>query len=51
MEKQIVLTRESYDAKVKELEQLKTTGRDEIAERIKVARSFGERHPQREYPR
>ena len=34
MEKQIVLTRESYDAKVKELEQLKTTGRDEIAERI-----------------
>ena len=26
MEKQIVLTRESYDAKVKELEQLKTTG-------------------------
>ena len=42
MEKQIVLTRESYDAKVKELEQLKTTGRDEIAERIKVARSFGD---------
>ena len=42
MEKQIVLTRESYDAKVKELEQLKTTGRDEIAERIKDARSFGE---------
>ena len=42
MEKQIVLTRESYDAKVKELEQLKTTGRDEIAERIKVARDFGD---------
>lgn len=36
MEKQIVLTKESYDAKVKELEQLKTTGRDEIAERIKL---------------
>ena len=49
MEKQIVLTRESYDAKVKELEQLKTTGRDEIAERIKVARSFGDLSENAEY--
>ena len=49
MEKQIVLTRESYDAKVKELEQLKTTGRDEIAERIKVARSFGDLSENSEY--
>ena len=49
MEKQIVLTRESYDAKVKELDQLKTTGRDEIAERIKVARSFGDLSENSEY--
>ena len=49
MEKQIVLTRESYDAKVKELEQLKTIGRDEIAERIKVARSFGDLSENSEY--
>ena len=49
MEKQIVLTKESYDAKVKELEQLKTTGRDEIAERIKVARSFGALSENSEY--
>lgn len=49
MEMQIVLTKESYDAKVKELEQLKTTGRDEIAERIKVARSFGDLSENSEY--
>ena len=49
MEKQIVLTKESYDAKVKELEQLKTTGREEIAERIKVARSFGDLSENSEY--
>ena len=49
MEKQIVLTKESYDAKVKELEQLKTTVRDEIAERIKVARSFGDLSENSEY--
>ena len=49
MEKQIVLTKESYDAKVKELEQLITTGRDEIAERIKVARSFGDLSENSEY--
>ena len=49
MEKQIVLTKESYDAKVKELEQLKTTCREEIAERIKVARSFGDLSENSEY--
>ena len=49
MEKQVVLTKESYDAKVKELGQLKTTGRDEIAERIKVARSFGDLSENSEY--
>lgn len=43
------MTKESYDAKVKELEQLKTTGRDEIAERIKVARSFGDLSENSEY--
>ena len=49
MEKQIVLTKESYDVKVKELEQLKTVSRDEIAERIKVARSFGDLSENSEY--
>ena len=49
MEKQIVLTRESNDAKVKELGLSKTTGRDEIAERIKVARSFGDLSENSEY--
>ncbi|MBQ2774592.1 MAG: transcription elongation factor GreA [Clostridia bacterium] len=49
MEKQIVLTKESYDAKVKELELLKTVSRDEIAERIKVARSFGDLSENSEY--
>lgn len=34
---------------MKELEQLKTTGRDEIAERIKVARSFGDLSENSEY--
>lgn len=43
------IDKESYDAKVKELEQLKTTGRDEIAERIKVARSFGDLSENSEY--
>ena len=49
MEKHIVLTKESYDVKVKELEQLKTVSRDEIAERIKVARSFGDLSENSEY--
>ena len=49
MEKHIVLTKESYDVKVKELEQLKTVSRDEIAERIKVARPFGDLSENSEY--
>ena len=49
MEMHIVLTKESYDVKVKELEQLKTVSRDEIAERIKVARSFGDLSENSEY--
>ena len=49
MEKHIVLTKESYDVKVKELEQLKTVSKDEIAERIKVARSFGDLSENSEY--
>ena len=42
MAQEILLTAEAYKKKFDELEQLKTTGRDEIAERIKEARSFGD---------
>ena len=40
---------EAYKKKYDELEQLKTTGRDEIAERIKEARSFGDLSENAEY--
>lgn len=44
-----VLTQEGYQKLVDELEELKTTGRDEIAERISVARSFGDLSENAEY--
>lgn len=43
------MTHEGYEMLRKELEQLKTTGRDEIAERIKEARSFGDLSENAEY--
>ena len=49
MAQEILLTAEAYKKKVDELESLKTTGRDEIAERIKEARSFGDLSENSEY--
>lgn len=43
------LTQEGYQKLVEELEYLKTTGRDETAERISVARSFGDLSENAEY--
>lgn len=49
MAQETLLTAEAYNKKHAELEQLKTTGRDEIAERIKEARSFGDLSENSEY--
>ena len=49
MADEILLTAEAYKEIVDELEYLKTTGRDEIAERIKEARSFGDLSENSEY--
>lgn len=49
MAQEIVLTAEAYKEKYDELEHLRTTGRDEIAERIKEARSFGDLSENSEY--
>lgn len=49
MAQEILLTAEAYRKKTEELERLKTTGRDEIAERIKEARSFGDLSENSEY--
>ncbi len=44
-----VLTREKYEELVQTLTQLKTVGRDEIAEKIKEARSHGDLSENAEY--
>lgn len=44
-----ILTRDGYQRLVDELEYLKTIGRDETAERISVARSFGDLSENAEY--
>ena len=49
MAQEIVLTAEAYNAKKEELDYLRTKGRDEIAERIKEARSFGDLSENSEY--
>ena len=49
MAQEILLTAEAYKQKYDELEALRTTGRDEIAERIKEARSFGDLSENSEY--
>ena len=48
-EKEILLTQEGYDNLEKELEELKTVKRYEIAERIKAARAFGDLSENSEY--
>lgn len=49
MAQEILLTAEAFKKKSEELENLKTTGRDIIAERIKEARSFGDLSENSEY--
>ena len=48
-EKDVILTQEGYDNLDKELNYLKTEKRTEIAERIKVARGFGDLSENSEY--
>ena len=48
-EKEVILTQEGYDNLDKELNYLKTEKRTEIAERIKVARGFGDLSENSEY--
>jgi len=48
-EKEVLLTQEGYDNLEKELENLKTVVRTEIAERIKVALGFGDLSENSEY--
>ncbi|WAW15008.1 transcription elongation factor GreA [Peptostreptococcus equinus] len=47
--KEIILTQEGFDKLEEELEALKTTGRKEVAERLKVAISFGDLSENAEY--
>ena len=47
--KEIILTNEGYHKLLEELEYLKTTGRDEAAEKIRVARGFGDLSENSEY--
>ena len=49
MAQEILLTKDAYEKKHAELEELKTTGRDNIAEKIKEARSFGDLSENSEY--
>lgn len=49
VEKQIFLTQEGKDSLEKELEQLVSVGRKEAAEKLKVARSFGDLSENSEY--
>ncbi|NLG92772.1 MAG: transcription elongation factor GreA [Clostridiales bacterium] len=49
MVKQVVLTREGLEKLEKELEDLKSVKRKEVAEKIKVALSFGDLSENREY--
>lgn len=47
--KEVLLTQEGLDKLEKELDSLKTTGRKEVAERLKVAISFGDLSENAEY--
>ncbi len=49
MAKQKFFTKEDYKQLAEELDYLKTVGRDDIAEKIKVARSFGDLSENAEY--
>ena len=45
----IQMTQTGYDELAKELEELKTTKRSEIAEKIKIARGYGDLSENSEY--
>lgn len=49
MAQDIVLTRDGYDELSQKLQELKSVGRSEIAEKLKVARSFGDLSENSEY--
>ncbi|MDR2611069.1 MAG: transcription elongation factor GreA [Clostridiales Family XIII bacterium] len=49
MSEEILLTQEGYDAKIAELDELVTTKRSEIAERLKEAISYGDISENSEY--
>lgn len=47
--KEVIMTGEGYNKLVEELEYLKTEGRDQAAEKIRVARGFGDLSENAEY--
>ena len=49
MEKDVILTPEGYDRLVEELEQMRTVRRQEVADRIREAREFGDISENSEY--
>lgn len=49
MSKQILMTAEGYDALKKELDELRTVRRNEISEKIRAARGFGDLSENSEY--
>ncbi len=49
MEKDVILTPEGYDRLVEELEQMRTLRRQEVADRIREAREFGDISENSEY--
>lgn len=49
MPKEVVVTHEGYDKLVQELGELRTTKRKEVAEKIKVARGYGDLSENAEY--
>ena len=48
-DKEVLLTQEGYDKLEKELDELKTTKRAEIADRIKIALGYGDLSENSEY--
>lgn len=49
MEKEVFLTKEGYDKLKREYDELCSTGRKEMAEKIKIAREFGDLSENAEY--
>ena len=49
MEKEVFLTKEGYDKLKREYDELSSTGRKEMAEKIKIAREFGDLSENAEY--